>query len=103
MLFRSEGNGRLRRREMTIVVRGRGSAAHARQAQFWAPVLAPMNDAWRGDAWRGDAWRGDAWRGDERRGDEWQRRDRNTARRSLTLVDQSAPEDAGFELTEVAS
>ena len=35
-----QGTGRLRQREMTIVVRGRGSASQSRQGKFWAPVTS---------------------------------------------------------------
>jgi hypothetical protein len=46
------GRGRLRRREMTVVARGRGAAAQGRQARFFMPDLAPMNAGWDGDKWR---------------------------------------------------
>jgi len=35
-----EGRGRLRCRELTVVARGRGGAARARQVQMWLPALA---------------------------------------------------------------
>ncbi len=87
------GVGRLRQREMTIMVRGRGAAAQSRQGTFWAPVTTSLNAGWHGD--------------------KWGRLDRNSAPRSLTLVDRPVEpifDDAGLpmeldpvELGEVAS
>lgn len=47
-----QGGGRLFRREMTVVVRGRGAASQPREARLWMPALYPVNHAWNGDRWR---------------------------------------------------
>jgi hypothetical protein len=46
------GAGRLRKREMTVVAGGRGAAARGRQATFWLPDYAPINEGWSVDGWR---------------------------------------------------
>ena len=47
-----QGRGRLFRREMTVVVRGRGAASQPREARLWMPALYPLNHAWNGERWR---------------------------------------------------
>ena len=46
------GRGRLSRREMTVVVRGRGAASQPREARLWMPEMYPVNHAWNADRWR---------------------------------------------------
>jgi hypothetical protein len=92
-----QGRGRLYRREMTVLVRGRGAASQPREARLWMPALYPVNHAWHGE--------------------RWSRRDRHSGRPALALVpapDRVAPDggvptlagpvvaDGGVALTERA-
>jgi len=47
-----QGQGRLRKREMTVTSRGRGAAARPREATFWMPTYAPVNEGWSAAGWR---------------------------------------------------
>ena len=73
-----QGRGRLFRREMTVVVRGRGAASQPREARLWMPALYPVSHAWNGERW-------------------WRRnRNAGAGRPGLGLVGASAP--AGWAL-----
>jgi hypothetical protein len=63
------GRGRLRKRKLTVTARGRGAAAQPKEATFWMPAYAPIDEGWSVDRWR----------------------ERNHAERTLTLL--PAPAD----------
>ena len=67
------GRGRLRRRRLTLVARGRGAASQPREITVWMPAYAPMHEDWSVDRWR----------------------ERNRAERTLTLVPSPDPRTDG--------
>jgi hypothetical protein len=88
------GSGRLLQRELTVMARGRGAAARAREASFLMPSYAAMNTGWTPRV-------------------DWESAD-SDSRPNLTLVASAPPDIAGgrteaierqavSELLEVAS